>query len=54
MVYTHLMVMRQSQYTVKGLASLAGVSRRTMHYYDEIGLLQPETYGSNGYRYYGE
>ena len=29
------------RYTVKQLASLAGVTNRTLHYYDEIGLLQP-------------
>jgi DNA-binding transcriptional MerR regulator len=39
-------------YTVKQLATLAGVSSRTLHYYDEIGLLKPETVGANGYRYY--
>lgn len=41
-------------YTVKQLADLAGVSPRTLHYYDEIGLLAPERIGDNGYRYYGE
>ena len=39
-------------YTVKQLADLAGVSVRTLHYYDEIGLLTPDAYGENGYRYY--
>ena len=42
------------RYTVKQLADLAGVTNRTLHYYDEIGLLRPATYGDNGYRYYGE
>ena len=42
------------RYTVKQLASLAGVTNRTLHYYDEIGLLHPASYGENGYRYYGE
>ncbi len=41
-------------YTVKQLAGLARVSRRTLHYYDQIGLLEPERIGQNGYRYYGE
>ena len=41
-------------YTVKQLAKLAGVSTRTLHYYDEIGLLPPSSYGENGYRYYEE
>ena len=39
-------------YTVKQLATLAGVSARTLHYYDEIGLLKPSSVGRNGYRYY--
>jgi DNA-binding transcriptional MerR regulator len=39
-------------YTVKQLSNLAGVSVRTLHYYDEIGLLKPSSVGSNGYRYY--
>jgi DNA-binding transcriptional MerR regulator len=30
------------------------VTTRTLHYYDEIGLLRPASYGDNGYRYYGE
>jgi DNA-binding transcriptional MerR regulator len=41
-------------YTVKQLADLAGVSIRTLHYYDEIGLLKPTSYGENGYRNYDE
>jgi DNA-binding transcriptional MerR regulator len=40
--------------TVQQLSRLAGVSRRTLHYYDEIGLLKPSRVGDNGYRYYGE
>jgi MerR family transcriptional regulator, thiopeptide resistance regulator len=41
-------------YTVKQLAALAGVSIRTLHHYDEIGLLTPPVIGANGYRYYDE
>lgn len=41
-------------YTVKQLAKLAGVSVRTLHYYDEIGLLKPSSLGGNGYRHYEE
>ena len=41
-------------YTVKQLADLANISRRTLHYYDEIGLLKPETVAPNGYRGYSE
>lgn len=42
-----------SDYTVKQTARLAGVSVRTLHHYDEIGLLRPGHVGANGYRYYG-
>lgn len=41
-------------YTVKELAQMSGVSVRTLHFYDEIGLLKPARYGENGYRYYEE
>lgn len=41
-------------YTIKKLADLAGVSVRTLHYYDEIGLLKPQFRNKSGYRYYGE
>ena len=41
-------------YTVKQLADLAGVSRRTLHYYDEIALLKPSTKNEKGYRYYDD
>ncbi len=39
-------------YTVKQLSKLAGVSVRTLHYYDEIDLLKPFWLGDNDYRYY--
>lgn len=41
-------------YTVNKLAKLSGVSVRTLHFYDEIGLLKPAYYGDNNYRYYFE
>ena len=43
-----------TQYTVKQLSVLAGVSIRTLHYYDEIDLLTPALVGENSYRYYDE
>jgi DNA-binding transcriptional MerR regulator len=39
-------------YTIKEIADLAGVSTRTLRYYDEIGLLPPAGVGDNGYRLY--
>ncbi len=41
-------------FTVKQLSQLAGVTPRTLHHYDAIGLLKPSRVGENGYRYYGE
>jgi DNA-binding transcriptional MerR regulator len=38
--------------TVKQLAAISGVTVRTLHHYDEIGLLKPAYVGENGYRYY--
>jgi DNA-binding transcriptional MerR regulator len=40
--------------TVSEVARLSGVSVRTLHHYDEVGLLKPALVGANGYRYYGE
>jgi DNA-binding transcriptional MerR regulator len=41
-------------YTVKKLAAMSGVSVRTLHFYDEVGLLKPAYHGANGYRFYEE
>jgi len=41
-------------YTVQQLARLSGVSVRTLHYYDEVGLLKPARVAKNGYRQYEE
>ncbi len=41
-------------YTVNKLASLAGISVRTLHYYDKLGLLKPRYRQENGYRYYDD
>lgn len=40
-------------YTVKAVADLAGISVRTLHHYDEIGLLKPAQMTDVGYRLYG-
>lgn len=39
-------------YTVGEVARLAGVTVRTLHHYDEIGLLPPSGRAANGYRTY--
>ena len=41
-------------YTVKQVAVMSGVSKRTLHFYDEAGLLKPARHGANGYRIYEE
>ena len=40
------------EYTVKKLAKIAGVSTRTLRYYDEIGILKPARINSSGYSIY--
>ncbi|WP_286650241.1 MULTISPECIES: MerR family DNA-binding transcriptional regulator [Sphingobacterium] len=39
--------------TVKKLAEISGVSVRTLHYYDQIGLLRPSVRTEKKYRLYG-
>ncbi|CEG21823.1 HTH-type transcriptional activator mta [Planococcus massiliensis] len=41
-------------YKVQEVAKIAGVSVRTLHHYDSIGLLKPSNIGSNRYRYYND
>lgn len=40
--------------TVKEMSRLTGVSVRTLHHYDSIGLLKPDGYTDSGYRLYDE
>jgi MerR family transcriptional regulator, thiopeptide resistance regulator len=46
--------MAMTDLSVKQLAKLAGVSVRTLHYYDQIGLLRPGRRSGNGYRRYSQ
>jgi DNA-binding transcriptional MerR regulator len=48
------MGMKNTEYSINKLAKLAGVSPRTLRYYDEIGLLSPRRISSNSYRVYGQ
>lgn len=41
------------EYTIQKLADLAGVTARTLRWYDKIGLLRPGRRPENGYRLYG-
>jgi len=42
------------EYTISKLSKIAGVSTRTLRYYDEIKLLEPARINSSGYRIYGK
>ncbi|MGE6260462.1 MerR family transcriptional regulator [Heyndrickxia sporothermodurans] len=41
-----------NKYSIGEFSEKAGVSIRTLHYYDEIGLLQPEKHPTTGHRIY--
>lgn len=41
------------EYAINKLSRMAGVSARTLRYYDGIGLLKPARLNSSGYRIYG-
>ncbi len=41
-----------TKYSVKKLSQMAGISVRTLHHYDKIGLLKPAFRSDKGYRYY--
>lgn len=46
------MMKHATAYSVRELARLAGVSVRTLHHYDQIGLLTPSSRTAAGYRQY--
>lgn len=46
--------MSSIEYKVQEVAKMAGVSVRTLHHYDAIGLLKPASYSDAGYRLYTE
>lgn len=39
---------------IKEITDLVGISVRTLHYYDEIGLLTPDETTDSGYRVYSQ
>jgi len=43
-----------AQWKIKQMSHLTGVSVRTLHHYDKIGLLSPSMRTSNGYRIYSK
>ena len=46
--------MKKDYLTVKDVSSITGVSVRTLHHYDSIGLLKPATITESGYRLYDD
>lgn len=46
------MIKEIKRLTTAQFAKLHEVNKRTLHYYDEIGLFHPLTKAENGYRYY--
>lgn len=42
------------KWTVKQVSQLTGLTVRTLHHYDKIGLLKPASVAENGYRYYNQ
>lgn len=42
------------KYTIKKLAEMAGITTRTLRYYDDIDLLKPSEVNENNYRIYDE
>ncbi|SDC68484.1 MerR family transcriptional regulator [Parafannyhessea umbonata] len=39
-------------YQIGEVSKIGGISQRTLRHYDELGLMQPDLVGDNGYRYY--
>lgn len=45
---------KEMKLTISEAARKCGISVRTLHYYDAIGLVKPSETGENGYRYYDQ
>ena len=44
--------MQKKYLRTAAFAQLAGVNKKTLHYYDEIGLFRPAYVNEKGYRFY--
>lgn len=49
-----LIIMERKGIKPAEFARLCSTTKRTLHYYDEIGLFRPALVDTNGYRYYSE
>ena len=54
MVYNRVQEEYVKAYTVSQVARMAGITIRTLHHYDQIGILKPADRTEAGYRLYGE
>lgn len=45
---------KQKYFSSGEFAKLTGVNKRTLHYYNDIGLFRPEVIKENGYHYYSD
>lgn len=54
MVYSVVQELSVKVYRISELARMAGVTVRTLHHYDHIGLLEPSARTEVGYRLYGD
>ena len=43
---------KKKLFTTGELASLCNIHRKTLLFYDRLGLIKPEFIDNNGYRYY--
>lgn len=46
--------MKKRQFAVKDIVQITGITSRTLHYYDKIGLLKPNHLTDKGYRLYDQ
>ena len=42
------------EYSIKDLSEIAGITTRTLRYYDEIDILKPAKISDSGYRIYSD
>ncbi len=52
MIYNTIRGRSKGRMKVKEVADLVGISVRTLHYYDQIGLLTPDKISESSYRFY--
>ena len=43
---------KQTLFTIGQFAAIHGITKKTLMWYDEMGLVRPALIGENGYRYY--